>query len=766
MAENIVIVESPAKAKTISKFLGKDFEVKSCMGHIRDLAKNEFSIDIKNNFKPIYVILDEKKKIVNELKKEVKKFNKVWLASDEDREGEAIAWHLKEVLNLPDEKTHRIVFHEITKDAILEAIKNPRNINLNLVNAQQARRILDRIVGYEVSPILWKKVKPALSAGRVQSVAVRLIVEREREIINFKETAYYKIIGYFKGIDKNGKEFELKATLDNKFETEKDVINFLEKCKNAYFKIDDISVKPYKKTPPPPFITSTLQQEASRKFGFPVAFTMKIAQNLYESGKITYMRTDSVNLSQLALNTAKKLIEREFGNEYVHIRNYKSKVKGAQEAHEAIRPTYIENETITGSDAEKKLYELIWKRTLASQMSDAELEKTTITIKISNCNEKFIAIGEIIKFDGFLKLYMESSDDETSEEHSSGIIPPLEINQELKCIQIDAIERFTNHPPRYNEATLVRKLEELGIGRPSTYAPIISTIQQRGYVIKKDIPPKERNIKIYTLKNNEIKELIKKETYGAEKGKLIPDNIGLIVNDFLIQHFSEIMDYNFTANIEKEFDEIAAGNLDWVEMIKRFYEKFHPKVENTLKNAGFVTGERILGIDPESGKPVIVKIGKYGPVVQIGDNNDKEKPRYTPLPKNKNIENITLEEALDLFKFPKKIGTYDGKDIIVGTGRFGPYINYNNKFYSLRKEDDPLTIDENKAIEIINEKNKAEQNKILKEFQENKNLKILNGPWGAYIKYGKKNYKIPKDKNPELLSYEECMEIIKNQNSK
>lgn len=766
MAENIVIVESPAKAKTISKFLGKDFEVRSCMGHVRDLAKNEFSIDVKNNFKPKYVILDEKKKLINELKKEVKKFNKVWLASDEDREGEAIAWHLKEVLNLPDEKTHRIVFHEITKEAILEALKNPRNININLVNAQQARRILDRIVGYEVSPILWKKVKPALSAGRVQSVAVRLIVEREREINNFKETVYYKVTGYFTGVDNNGKEFELKAILDKKIETEEEVKKFLEKCKNANFFISDISIKPYKKSPPPPFITSTLQQEASRKFGFPVAFTMKIAQDLYESGKITYMRTDSVNLSQLALNTAKKLIEREFGSEYIYIRNYKSKVKGAQEAHEAIRPTYIENKTITGSDAEKKLYELIWKRTLASQMSDAELEKTTVTISISNSEEKFIATGEVIKFDGFLKLYMESTDDDISEEQSSDLLPPLENDQELKCVKIEAIERHTNHPPRYNEATLVKKLEELGIGRPSTYAPIISTIQQRGYVIKKDIPPKERIIKIFTLKNNEIKETNKKETYGAEKGKLIPDNIGLIVNDFLIQYFEEIMDYNFTANIEKEFDEIAAGNLDWVEMIKRFYEKFHPKVENTLKNAGFVTGERILGIDPETGKPVIVKIGKYGPVVQIGDSSDKEKPRYTSLPKNKNIETLTLEEALDLFKLPKKIGTYNGKDIIVGTGKFGPYINYDNKYYSLNKNDDPLTIDEKRAIEIIDEKIKAEQNKIIKEFPEDKNLKILNGPWGAYIKYGKKNYKIPKEKDPESLTYKECKEIINNQNSK
>jgi len=766
MAENIVIVESPAKAKTISKFLGKDFEVKSCMGHVRDLAKNEFSIDVKNNFQPHYVVLDEKKKLINELKKEVKKYNKIWLASDEDREGEAIAWHLKEVLNLPDEKTHRIVFHEITKDAILEAIKNPRNINLNLVNAQQARRILDRIVGYEVSPILWKKVKPALSAGRVQSVAVRLIVEREREINNFKESAYFKIIGYFKVIDKNGKEFELKAILDKKIETEEEVKAFLEKCKNAEYIVSDINVKPYKKSPPPPFITSTLQQEASRKFGFPVAFTMKIAQDLYESGKITYMRTDSVNLSQLALNTSKKLIEKEFGSNYVHIRNYKSKVKGAQEAHEAIRPTYIDNKTITGSDAEQKLYELIWKRTVASQMSDAEIEKTTVTISISTGDEKFIATGEVIKFDGFLKLYIESTDDDNTDEHSSDILPPIEKNQRLNFIKIEAIERFTNHPPRYNEAMLVRKLEELGIGRPSTYAPIISTIQQRGYVVKKDIPPKERIISLYTLENNIIKKSNKKEFYGGEKGKLIPDNIGLIVNDFLIQHFSEIMDYNFTANIEKEFDEIAAGNLDWIEMIKRFYEKFHPKVESTLKNASFATGERILGDDPETGKPVIVKYGKFGPVVQIGDSNDIKKPRYTALPKNKNIETLTLEEALDLFKLPKKIGIYNDKDIIVGTGKFGPYIKYGDKYYSLSKNDDPLTIDENRAIEIINEKNKIEANKIIKEFSENKNLKILNGPWGAYIKYGKKNYKIPKDKKPELLTFEECLEIIKTQKSK
>lgn len=773
MINNLIIVESPAKAKTIEKFLGKDFQVRSSMGHIRDLAKKEFGIDMKNNFAPKYIVPDDKKKIVAELKNLVKQSETVWLASDEDREGEAIAWHLTEVLKLDDAKTRRIVFHEITKNAILGAIKDYRTINFNLVDAQQARRVLDRIVGFEISPILWRKVKPALSAGRVQSVAVRLIVEREREIINFLSTSSFKVSGIFLVSNQDNKMTELKAELQKKIETTEESRQFLNLCKSATFKIIDVSTRPSKKSPSPPFTTSTLQQEASRKLGFSVAQTMMIAQKLYESGKITYMRTDSVNLSQLALNAARKIIKKEFGEKYIHTRNYTTKTKGAQEAHEAIRPTYPEKETITGSATEKKLYELIWKRTIASQMSDARLEKTTITIEVSNSDDKFVATGEVLKFDGFLRVYMESTDDE-QEEGSQGLLPPLQEGQLLDYKNIDAIERFTHYPPRYTEASLVRKLEELGIGRPSTYAPIISTIQNRGYVLKADKPGKERKYVTLNLSGGKISETVKNEYFGAEKSKLFPDNIGMIVNDFLVEYFKEILDYNFTANVEKEFDEIASGRLNWTEMIKKFYRKFHPQVESTLKKSAVDKGERHLGEDPESGKPVMVKMGRYGALAQLGETaigEDAEKPKFASLRKGQNLESITLEEALQLFKLPRTIGIFEDKEMVAGIGKFGPYIRHNSVFYSMKQgKDDPYTIESSRAIEIIKEKRDADKNKIIKEFKENPDLKILKGRWGPYIHFKKENYKIPREVKPDSLSLDDCMKIIsessKNKKSK
>jgi len=758
MIENLVIVESPAKAQTIEKFLGKGFIVKSSYGHIRDLEKNTLSIDIEHEYAPQYVIPEDKKKLVAELKKLVKDAKLVWLASDEDREGEAISWHLSEVLGLKKENTRRIVFNEITKDAILKAIENPRFIDDNLVNAQQARRLLDRMVGYEISPILWRKVRPSLSAGRVQSVAVRLIVEREREIRAFSSTSSFKVSANFNLED--AKKTILTAELPQKIENGEKTIQFLEKCKNASFKVADVITKPSKKSPAAPFTTSTLQQEASRKLGYSVSQTMAIAQKLYESGNITYMRTDSVNLSETAVTMTKNAIIKEYGEKYSFPRQYKTKSKGAQEAHEAIRPTYIENNNIEGSPQEKRLYELIWKRTIASQMSDAALEKTTAIIDISTTKEKFEAVGEVIKFDGFLKVYLESTDDETEDENTK-ILPPLNVGQILDLKQINAVEKFTYHPPRYTEASLVKKLEELGIGRPSTYAPTISTIQVRGYIVKEDREGEERKYKVFTFKNNYVEESVKTEITGAEKSKLFPNDIGLVVNDFLVSYFENILDYNFTASVEKQFDEIAEGNLKWTDMLHEFYNPFHKKVEETIANSERNVGERNLGVDPQSGKPVLVKIGRFGPMAQIGEASDEEKPKFASLLKGQRIESLTLQEALELFKLPRKVGEYDGKDIMAGIGRFGPYIVHNSKFISLKAGvDDPYTIITERSIELINKKIEDDQNKTIKSYVEDKDLMVLNGRYGPYIKYKKENYKIPKTKEAASLSYQECLDLI------
>ncbi len=763
MINNLVIVESPAKAKTIEKFLGKDFQVKSSMGHVRDLSKKDFGIDIKNNFKPVYIVPEDKKKIVAELKKLVEQSETIWLASDEDREGEAIAWHLSEVLKLDPGKTKRIVFHEITKTAIQDAIQSFRSIDFNLVNAQQARRILDRIVGFEISPILWRKIKPSLSAGRVQSVAVRLIVDREREINQFVSTPSFKITGTFPVTDKNNVSAMLKAELQKKYPTAKEARVFLELCKTAEFVISDITTKPSRKSPSPPFTTSTLQQEASRKLGFSVAQTMMVAQKLYESGKITYMRTDSVNLSQLALNSAKKIISKEFGEKYVNIKNFKTKAKGAQEAHEAIRPTFLDKPEIIGSVQEKKLYDLIWKRTIASQMSDAQLEKTNVTITVSNSEEVFVATGEVLKFDGFLKVYIESTDDDT-DKGGENLLPPSNKGEMLRYSTIEAVERFSHYPPRYTEASLVRKLEELGIGRPSTYAPTISTIQQRGYVLKNDKEGTERKYATLVLDKGKISETTKTEFYGAEKNKLFPDNIGLIVNDFLVEYFEDILDFNFTASVEKEFDEIALGNREWTDMIRKFYAKFHPRVETTLKESEYSKGERILGTDPETGKPLLVKMGRYGAIAQIGENTQSEegeKPKFASLRKGQNLETITLEEALQLFRLPRIVGTYEDHDLTVGIGKYGPYVRHNGQFYSLKRGvDDPYTIDSGRAIELIEEKRTNAKNRIIKEFNEDPTLKVLNGRWGPYINRGKENFKIPKGMEPASLSFKEVNNII------
>lgn len=767
MEENLVIVESPAKAKTIEKFLGKDFHVVSSYGHIRDLSKKNLGIDIQNDFKPDYIVSDDKKKIVAELKKLAQKAKMVWLASDEDREGEAIAWHLAEVLNLPEQKTKRIVFNEITKNAILEAIANPRGIDYNLVDAQQARRVLDRLVGFELSPILWKKVKPNLSAGRVQSVAVRLIVEREREIIAFRSSSHFKVVGFFEVIDANNKKTTLEAELEEKFNTYEEAQAFLEKCKSAEFKIIDITKKPSKKSPSPPFTTSTLQQDASRKLGFSVAYTMSIAQRLYESGKITYMRTDSVNLSDLALNTAQKEIHKLFGPEYHHMRQYKTKIKGAQEAHEAIRPTYIDQQTIQGTQAEKRLYELIWKRTIASQMSDAQFEKTIITIGISNQPLHFVATGEVMLFDGFLKVYSESSTDDEPEQQKK-LLPPLKEKQVLNLQKIQAVERFPSHPPRYTEASLVKKLEELGIGRPSTYAPIISTIQQRGYVVKEDRPGTERQYRILELYKGKINAKTDTEITGSEKAKLFPTDIGMLVNDFLVDKFGNIMDYQFTANVEKQFDEIAAGKLRWTEMIRQFYQPFHQQVDAVTAVRDVPRNERLLGVDPVTGKNVYARMGRFGPMVQIGETNDTEKPQYARLQPGQYIETITLEQALALFKLPRSLGEFEGKEITVGTGRFGPYVRHDNKYYSLTKgKDDPYTISLERAIEIIHEKREKDNNRIINTFEYKGNtLQILNGRFGPYISYDGQNFKIPKGTDPKSLTLEQCIAIIEKVDKK
>ena len=767
MQKNLVIVESPAKAKTIEKFLGKDFKVLSSYGHIRDLKKKEFSIDVDKNFKPAYEIPADKKALVNTLKAEAKEAETVWLASDEDREGEAIAWQLYEVLKLKPENTKRIVFHEITKGAILKAIEQPRDIDLNLVNAQQARRILDRIVGFELSPVLWRKVKPSLSAGRVQSVAVRLIVEREREIHAFKSEAAYRVIAVFLVPDTDGKLVEMKAELSRRIKTKEEAKAFLNACQGATFTIEDITTRPVKKTPPAPFTTSTLQQEAARKLGYTVAQTMMIAQRLYESGFITYMRTDSVNLSEYATASSKDAIIHMMGERYVHPRHFETKTKGAQEAHEAIRPTYMENQSIDGTAQEKKLYDLIWKRTIASQMADAELEKTTATISISKSGEVFTAVGEVIKFDGFLRVYRESYDDESEQEDESRLLPPLKKGQKLEYGPIVATERFTQRPPRYTEASLVRKLEELGIGRPSTYAPTISTIQQREYVEKGNKDGEERTFNVLTLKDSQIKDEDHSEITGAEKSKLFPTDTGTVVNDFLTEYFPDILDYNFTASVEKEFDEIAEGEVQWTSIMKTFYDQFHPSVEKTLSiKTEHKVGERILGEEPGTGKTVSVKIGRFGPVVQIGTVDDEEKPRFAQMKKGQSMETITLEEALELFKLPRTIGEYEGKTVSVGIGRFGPYIQHNKVYVSLPKTLDPMKVTLEEAEQLILEKRAKEAERHIKKFDEEPDMEILNGRYGPYIAYKGNNYKIPKDIVPQDLSLKSCLELVRIQDEK
>lgn len=766
MQKNLVIVESPAKAKTIEKFLGKDFKVMSSYGHIRDLKKKELSIDT-TTLEPDYEIPDEKKKLVSELKSNAKKAEKVWLASDEDREGEAISWHLCEVLGLDEEKTNRIVFHEITKPAILAAIENPRHLDMNLVNAQQARRVLDRLVGFSLSPLLWRKVKPALSAGRVQSVAVRLIVEREREIQAFKSEEYFKVNAIFGHQNADGSQNEVKAELDTRFKTVEEVEQFLEVCKNADFIVSDIQKKPVRRMPAPPFTTSTLQQEAARKLGFTVSQTMMVAQHLYEHGLITYMRTDSVNLSSLCLNTSKEEIEKMWGAEYSHTRQYHTSAKGAQEAHEAIRPTYMSNQTIEGTAQERRLYELIWKRTAASQMADAQIEKTQVTIEVkggNTPNPAFIATGEVVKFDGFLKVYRESNgDDDNSQEEFAHTLPAMATGEALQRREIVATERFSQGPMRYTEASLVHKLEELGIGRPSTYAPTISTIQQREYVQKGDKKGEERQYSVLTLKGIKVTKSTRKEMVGNEKGKLLPTDIGIVVNDFLQKNFPGIMDYNFTARVEQEFDKIAEGGEEWKKMMKDFYGNFEPTVEKAMKKReDHKAGERELGTDPKSGKPVFVKIGRFGPVVQIGTADDNEKPRFAQLPSDKSIETITLDEALELFKLPRILGEFEGKEVTVGAGRFGPYVLHNRKYVSIPKGTDPLSITLDEAVALIGAKRDEDDKRHLKKFDEDPKLEVMNGRFGPYIAYDGKNYRLPKAMHAKAaeLSLEQCMEIV------
>ncbi len=758
MTKNLVIVESPAKAKTIEGFLGKEYQVKSCFGHIMDLSKKDLGVDIDQGFIPKYIISPDKKKIVAELKKLAGAAETVWLASDEDREGEAIAAHLIEALNIDESKTRRIVFHEITKHAILEAINHPRGIDRDLVNAQQARRVLDRLVGFELSPLLWKKIKPSLSAGRVQSVAVRLIAEREVEIRNFQTLFSFRIVGDF--IVSNGdKPVAIQAELTKRFSTLEEAEAFLQKCNGAEFAVNEIEKKPAKKSPAPPFTTSTLQQEASRKLGFSVANTMRVAQDLYESGKITYMRTDSLNLSNLAIGMAKQEITDSFGAEYVKTRKYTTKTKGAQEAHEAIRPTYMNAKTVDGDRSHNRLYELIWKRAVASQMADALLEKTTVTIGISTTKEKFVAKGELIKFDGFLKLYMESTDEEPSNGEER-ILPPIKRGDSLGMNQIQAQQKFTQPPPRYTEAMLVKKMEELGIGRPSTYAPTISTIQRRDYVIKEDRPGINRAFQLLTLHNGTIVSEEKGEKVGSEKQKLFPTDIGILVTQFLMDHFMNIMDYNFTATVEGEFDEIAEGKLVWNSMIKEFYSPFHNQIAKTLEGTKKVSGEKLLGTDPKTGLNIFVKIGRYGPMVQMGDADMENKPRFAALKKGQSIESITLEESLELFKLPRTLGTIDNDDVVVAAGRFGPYIKHHAQFFSLAKTDDPLTITLERASEIMLEKKKLDQEKTIREFSEDAGLKILRGKYGPYISFNKLNFKIPKEKAAEELTYEDCRKIV------
>jgi len=756
---NLVIVESPAKAKTIENYLGSSFHVLSSYGHVRDLPKKGLSIDIENNFTPSYEVSPDKKEIVATLKKEVKKADIVWLATDEDREGEAISWHLYETLELKDKETRRITFNEITKNAILKAIENPRNINIELVNAQQARRILDRLVGFELSPVLWKKVRPSLSAGRVQSVAVKLIVDREREIESFNINSFFRVNGFFKA--KNG---ILKTELSTQIEDKQQVKELLSNCINAQFYVADVQTKPATKKPSAPFTTSTLQQEASLKLGFSVSRTMTVAQHLYESGFITYMRTDSVNLSQTAIKAAQEEIIRSYGDQYSHPAQYKTKSEGAQEAHEAIRPTDFAKHTITLTRDEERLYDLIWKRAIASQMGHAQLERTTINIKTDNIQHAFIAKGEVIKFDGFLRIYIESDVENEENNIQEGLLPQVEINEVVQRKQIVATQRFTRPPARYVEASLVKKLEELGIGRPSTYAPTISTIQKRGYVEKRESEGKERDFAILELKNNKITEITKTEVTGKDNNKLIPTDIGIVVTDFLEENFSKIMDYHFTAQVEEKFDEIARGITQWTKMIDEFYKPFHTDIINTIEHSERATGERILGQHPENKRKVIARIGRFGPIVQIGDEQeDGEKPQFASLRANQSITTITLQEALELFKLPRIIGQYNDQDLKANFGRFGPYIQYGKIYATIPKGEDPITISYERAIEIIEEKIEKDANKMIKTFSEDENMQLLNGRWGPYLKIGKKNYKLPKDKDAKALTYEECIEISKNQ---
>ncbi len=759
MAKNLVIVESPAKAKTIEGFLGKDYLVKSSFGHVRDLPKSKIGIEVDKGFTPQYEIPADKKTVVSDLKKLSQKAETVWLATDEDREGEAISWHLSESLKLKEEKTQRIVFHEITKKAIMQAIEAPRPIDRNLVNAQQARRILDRLVGFELSPLLWKKVKPALSAGRVQSVAVRLIVEREKEIQGFKSTSSYRVSAIF-DVEHKGQVVPVKAELPQRFSSQEEARAFLEKCKGAVYTVENVETKPAKKSPAPPFTTSTLQQEASRKLGFSVARTMMVAQKLYESGNITYMRTDSLALSGTAMAMAKEQIEKSFGEEFVKLRKYATKSKGAQEAHEAIRPTDLKVSQAGADPSEQRLYELIWKRTIASQMSDALLEKTNVTIGISTAEEKFVASGEVLKFEGFLKVYFESTDEE-EEEVQEGILPPMKVSQQLDLNHITALERFSKHPPRYTEASLVKKLEELGIGRPSTYAPTISTIQKREYVVKESREGQKRHYGQLQLKDDEIILAKKTETTGAEKNKLFPTDIGIVVNSFLMEYFKEIMDYNFTASVEKEFDEIAQGQKEWDKVIRDFYLPFHQRVEETLEKSEKFSGERLLGKDPKTGRNVYAKIGRFGPMVQIGDAEEEEKPKFAGIRKDQSLESITLEEALELFKLPRTVGEYEGKEMVAAVGRFGPYIRHDGQFVSIPASEDHLTISKDKAIELIEEKREKDRQRVIREFKENQDIKILKGRWGAYISASGKNYRLPKNKDPQDFTLEECLNIIK-----
>ncbi|MFN8672832.1 MAG: type I DNA topoisomerase [Candidatus Sericytochromatia bacterium] len=756
MSTSLVIVESPAKAKTIEGYLGKDFKVVSSYGHVRDLPKDGLGIDISKNFQPTYEVTPDKKDVIKELKKLSKDHSTIYLASDDDREGEAISWHLKEALKLEDAKIKRIVFREITKKAILNAIQNPRKIDEDLVNAQQARRILDRIVGFELSPVLWKKIKTGLSAGRVQSVAVRMVVEREREIEKFSSKSVFKVTGIFE-VEK-GKTF--KAELSEKFATYQEAKDFLEKAKQAEFKISNLEKKPVKKSPAPPFTTSTLQQEASLKLGFSVSQTMMVAQKLYESGKISYMRTDSVNLSDEAISKAKTEIEKSYGKNFVETRKYKTKSDSAQEAHEAIRPTDFAVQKLTGDKNEQRLYELIWKRAIASQMSDAKLEKTIVTIDISNNTYKFIASGEIILFEGFLKVYIAENTDDDADEESKDLLPPLAIGQKVKNQEILAKETFSRPSARYTEASLVKKLEEMGIGRPSTYAPTISTIQKRDYVIKESRDGKEREYKELKLKNGKIESKVNKETYGTEKNKLFPTNMGMIVNDFLTEHFDDIVNYSFTATVEKQFDEIADGKKKWDKMLNDFYTGFHPKVEKTTEiNRAEIQTARELGIDPKTDKKVFVRMGRFGAVAQIGEQTETEKPQYASLRKNQFIETISLEEALELFKLPRETGVFEDKTMTVALGRFGPYIKHDNKFYSLGKEDEPISVSSERCIEIILAKRKAEAEKLIKSFPDNPDVQVLNGRYGPYIKFEDKNVKIPKGKDPKSLTFDECKEL-------